>query len=233
MILNYERYLSMVKEGLIRTYNIEKYHTNLEIELNSIGINYNINILNKFIYELEILNVSELTNNILNHIIEINQNLLGYYPSYIWVKNNGMINSFKFDIKYLNIKYDYIRIRFESKYEDGVFKNDIEIPEIAYHLSPVKNREKILKNGLCPKSFNRKTLHPERVYLFYDLNDLSNLLTSLKLNDKLKGVNYLYTLYKIDMNKDIIIHTDPNFTNGFYTTDNISPYNIKIIKDNL
>ena len=37
-----------------------------------------------------------------------------------------------------------------------------------------KNKEKISKNGLSPKSFNRKTVHTERIYLFDDLNNLKD-----------------------------------------------------------
>lgn len=233
MILNYNTYVNFIKEGLISTHNIEKYYDSLDIELSSIGVKSNINILSKFIYDLEILNVSELNNDILKYIININQNLLGYYPSYIWLKNDVGWNGFKFDIKYLQSKYLLIKIRFEAKYEDGAYKNNLQVPEIAYHLSPTNKKDKILKNGLCPKSYNKKTNHPDRVYLFDKLVDLDNILNSFKFNDKKDKLNTKYTLYEIEMNDKMIIHTDPNFKNGFYTTDNISPYKMKIIKDNL
>lgn len=230
MILNYKKYITLIKEGLIQTHNIEKYYGSLDIELNSIGVSSKINIISKFLYELEILNSDKITNEKLKQVIDINQNLLGYYPSYIWVKNSFGINGFKFDEKYVDNKYLNIKIRFESKYEDGAFRNNLIVPPISYHLSPIKNKDKILKNGLCPKSFNRKSNHPERVYLFDDLNNLNTLLTSLKSNDV---IHTFYTLYEIDMNNDMIIHTDPNYKYGYYTTDNISPYDIKIINDNL
>lgn len=223
-------YIKFIYEGLIITHNIEKYYNSLDIELSSIGVKSSINILSKFLYDLEIINNQELSNNILDQIININQNLLGYFPSYIWVKNDFGWNSYKFDKKYLNPKYISIKIRFESKYDDGLYKNDIDVPEIAYHISPCKNKEKISKNGLSPKSFNRKTVHTERIYLFDDLNNLTNLLKSMKLNDNLNNINQNYTLYQIEMNDKMIIHTDPNYKYGFYTYDNISPYKIKILK---
>lgn len=38
----------------------------------------------------------------------------------------------------------------------------------------------------------------------------------------------------INTSKDsIIIHTDPNYYDEFFTYDNIAPYNIKILKENL
>jgi len=41
-----------------------------------------------------------------------------------------------------------------------------------------------------------------------------------------------YILYKVKLSDRNIIHTDPNYINGFYTTDNISPFDIEIIKIN-
>lgn len=229
MIYNYKTYIQSIKEGLIFTHNIEKHYGSLEIELSSVGVKFNINIKSKFIYDLEILNLNELSNELLKYVIDINQNLLGYYPSYIWVSNKFGKNGFIFNDKYLSNEFLNMKIRFESKYEDGLYKNDLDIPEYAYHLSPENKKEKILKNGLCPKSYNRKTKYPDRLYLFYDLNDYENLLKGLVFNDNIKGKITAYNLYKVKMNKNMIIHSDPNYDKGFYTYDNISPKNIELL----
>ncbi len=228
MIYNYNNYIELIKEGLISTHNIQKYYGSLEIQLKSIGVNVEINIISKFIYDLKILNTNKLSNEKLEHIININQNLLGYYPSYMWIENDFGKNSFPFDKKYLSNKSLSITIRFESKYDDNLYKNDIDIPEFAFHLSPEKNKNKIIKNGLYPKSYNRKTKHPDRIYFFYDINDYEFILKDLKFNDNIK-----YILYKVKLSDNNIIHTDPNYLKGFYTYDNISPLNIEIIKENL
>ena len=58
MITNYKDYLSLIKEGLIRTHSIIKYSNTLETELNSF-INekdYQLSINSKFKFTLEILN---------------------------------------------------------------------------------------------------------------------------------------------------------------------------------
>jgi len=225
-----KKYIEHIKEGLIKTYNIEKYYNSLDIELSSIGVKSKINIISKFIYDLEISNPQELSNDKLKYIIDINKNLLGYYPSYIWIENNIGINGFKFNNKYLSNKYLNIKIRFESKYEDGLYKNDLEVPKISYHLSPSKNRNKILDIGLYPKSGNRKTFHMDRIYLFYNLDDYKRLLKLLKMIDK---INSKYDLYEISLTDKNIIHSDPNYINGFYTYDNISPINITILKQDL
>jgi len=230
MIYDYKEYVKLIKEGLISTHNIEKYSGSLDIQLNSVGVEHNINILSKFIYDLEILNPTELSNEQLKYVIDINQNLLGYFPSYIWVENENRKNGFIFDEKYLSNSFLNIKIRFESKYEDGLYKNDLEIPDYSYHISPDNKKDKISKDGLCPKSYNRKTKHPERIYLFYDIEDYDFLLKGLIFNDQLKGLNREYNLYKVRMNKKMIIHTDPNYNRGFYTYDNISPKDIELIK---
>jgi CheY-like chemotaxis protein len=147
MIYDYKKYLKLIKEGIIFTHNIEKYQNNLDIQLSSIGVKHKINIISKFIYDLDILNSKELSNDVLKYAININQNLLGYYPSYIWIVNEIGKNGFVFDERYLSNEFLNITIRFESKYEDGLYKNDLEIPEYAYHLSPKNKRDKILKNG--------------------------------------------------------------------------------------
>ena len=232
-MINYKKYIKLIKEGLLYTHNIQKYYGSLDIELNGIGVKHNINIISKFLYELEILNSNELSNDILKFVVNLNQNLLGYIPSYIWVENDFGINSFNFDKKYLSNKYKNIKIRFEAKYEDGLYKNDLDVPSIAYHLSPNSHKVKIMTNGLYPKSKNRKSYYSERIYLFYNLDDYKFLLKSLKFNDKINNINTNYILYKIKMNDNMIIHTDPNYDKGFYTYDNISPNDIEIVKENL
>ena len=88
MILNYKDYIQLIKEGLISTHNIEKYSGNLEIELNSVGVKYKLNIISKLVYELEILDSNKLSDDVLEYVVNINQNLLGYYPAYISTGNH-------------------------------------------------------------------------------------------------------------------------------------------------
>ena len=165
-------------------------------------------------------------------IISINNNL-GYYPSYVWVKNDLGWNSFKFDMEYLSSKYKSIKIRFEAKYEDGLYKNDLEVPNKSYHLTDQRNKEKILEKGLCPKSNNRVSFHKDRIYMFYNENDYKQLLNNLKANDNKNNLSKQYMLLEISLKDEYIIHTDPNYNNGFFTYENIPPNNIKIIKEDL
>jgi len=230
MIETYNEYVELIKEGLIRTHNIITYEGSLERELYLIGIKFEIKIYNKLKFDLSLYKTNIIDNDYLEYIVNYIEKQLGYYPSYITVENNIGKNGFKFDKKYLSNKYKSIKINFEAKYDDGFYKNIIKVPKIAYHLSPVDNEDKINKNGLCVKAYNRKGEHPERIYLFADINEYDDLLNSLKIDDKLKGINKNYNLYEVEMSDKNIIHTDPNYSNGFYTYDSFNPKFLKIIK---
>lgn len=236
-------YNELIKEGLIRTWNIYKYENNLRMELFNIGLKFDINIINKFTYEIEIYNIKWLNNdNVLNQFLAININTLGYYPSFFFtILKNGMRKSFKYDKKIFidNLKInniDKIKIIFNSKYEDGYYTNDLTVPDILYHVSPTTNRNKILTNGLYPKTNKRKENHPERIYFAYKFDDCEKLIDNFKINDIISNkIDMKYDLYEINSKGlNIIIHTDPNFFDkGCYTYDNISPNIIKLIKTNI
>ena len=230
MIANYKEYFSLVKEGLIRTHNIIDNQDILDIQFGSANLKFNLKIKDKFEFTIEFFNIDKIKQHILDGILPIINNL-GYFPSYIWVTNKkNMLNSFKFDEKYISNKYKNIKIRFESKYDDGAYSNDLKVPTIAYHLTKQRFKEKIIKNGLYPKSLNRKTIHLDRIYMFKYLQQYNDLLKVLKISDVDEED---YMLLEIKLSNKNIIHTDPNYSDGFYTTDNIPFSDIKILKENL
>jgi len=240
-MINYNDFVNQIKEGLIYTHNILKHKINLNIQLDSIGLEYKIEIINKLTFNIIIFNLEYFKkNDLYNVFFDTIINLYGYFPTYFVVKRkNDMENRFIFDeIKFkenLSNFTDYITVRFEAKYEDGERKNDLQIPEKLYHISPSIFYDKILNNGLEPKSNNRITNHTPRIYLFYFLNDKDILLKRFKKNDILKlGKERKYNIYEIETTKiNIIIHSDPNFENGCYTYDNIHPDDIKLLENNI
>jgi len=239
LITNYSEYLSCIKEGLITTYNIYRYSDNLHIQLDSCGIENSIEIIDQYSYFVIIDNPDCLLDSDAQvSLISLN-NLLGYFPSHMILYKEDSENNYLFDMKHLLEKLKIlnivrIKIKFEGKYEDGLYKNNIIIPTICYHLSPVDNENDITKNGLILKSKNRKSNHPDRIYLFDKYNDYNIILATLKRNDNKKlGYKRQYDLYQINMNDKMILHTDPNFKKGFYTYDSINPKDIKIILNNI
>ena len=231
LITTYEDFITVIKEGLITTHNITKYSRILTDYLDNLNINHKINILDKLKFYLEV-NINDITTlECINH----QAYTLGYFPSeYKLTLKSGLSNKFKeIDIDNLqNVKI--IEITYEAKYDDGLHKNDVICPPKLYHLTYDDNYQSISNKELYPKSKNRLSIHPERIYLFDDINNSNVLLNNLKISDRLKGINKTYSLLEIDSSNDkLILHTDPNYRLGYFTYDNISPILIKRINNNL
>lgn len=234
-MLKFDEYIKQFNEGLIKTHDINKTIQSLKTIFNKLNIDYDIIKTSIFSYNIEIFNVNKLTNNNLKEIVDINNNLFGYYPSYIYIVNNiGQTHSYKYDKKYLKNTYQTIKIIFEAKFEKDLYNKEQNNLNIVYHLTLQKLKHKILKNGLIPKSNNRKTVHPDRIYFFKNINNYVNLLSNLKNNDimnKLKTEQYM--LLEISLTPDITTHIDSNYIDGLFTYDNINPNNIKILKEHI
>jgi hypothetical protein len=225
--MKYIEFVKQLKEGLITTHDINKYSHIITNYLYKIGIKYDIDIINKFQFKLTIeTNDFELIE-VTNHY----SYTLGYFPSFYWIiLENDMKNGFK-EISNLSDNTKSVTILYEAKYEDGLYTNNIICPDKLYHLTFQDNKESILQKGIYPKTKNRKSIHPERIYLFDNKDNYDVLLKNLKFVDK---ENKKYMLLEIDCSNDeLILHTDPNYLIGYYTYDNINPNNLKILKENL
>lgn len=216
-IYNYNDFIESIKEGLIYTNNIEKYKSSIINSLTPLGFIFTINIIDKFKFDISVENI-ELDINLFISIV----NNYGYYPSsFILYLKNGMYNQYKYKLDDLkskinefNLTKDYLIIRFESKYNDGLYKSDLDVPDYLYHITRDINITNIMKNGLIPKSRSRLSTHPDRIHFCYELND--------KMSDQ----DFNYSVIKVnceDLKDKIILHTDPNFIDTCFTYDNIDP----------
>jgi len=233
----FTQFIKLITEGLIKTHNILKYSNTLEMNLKGIGYDVNINVIDKYKYSVIVFNPKWFltTDKIFDLFFKFNENM-GYFPTNYKEFRNDRYNLFKFgeqDIKLNLNNISKIEFFFESKYELNNYTNTIVVPNIAYHLSPNKNDKRIKDYGLTPKSGNRKTFHPDRIYFFYNMNDYLNLLDQLKANDFSNSIKQKYNLYEINFTGDEIIHTDPNYSKGFFTYDNIHPNDVKTLMTNL
>lgn len=136
---------------------------------------------------------------------------LGYFISKLTINGKEWIKEF-------DEKTKPIAFILEAKYD-----LEVSIPDKLYHCSPLKYRDKILKIGLVPKSKNKLSNHPDRIYLANDINIV------IKFGEYLEDE---FCIYEIDGNCLSKLYSDVNFRKkGFYTFDNIKPQYIKIIKE--
>jgi len=115
----------------------------------------------------------------------------------------------------------YLNKRFDS--ESGY------IPEFLFHVTENKYLEKIIKQGIINKSKKYIENHPERIYLFSNLEDCYDYIDFKEL--------FNFAILKIDVKtlKNIKLYDDPKYQptiNAYYTYDNIPPFSIEIIKQN-
>ena len=92
-------------------------------------------------------------------------------------------------------------------------------------------KDKILKNGLCPKSKNKIGTHDNRIYVCVDPKHCYDLIEIFKfINHDIKNVDKKWIIYKIDTDRlDINLYDDPNFKDkGFYLLNNVPPESITI-----
>lgn len=145
---------------------------------------------------------------------------LGYFISKITINGQEWIKEYEGISKpvafIIEAKYDY----------------EVEIPEILYHTSPIKFKDKILKFGLSPRSGNKISNHPERIYLTDDINKAINFGNYLKDNENNKWYKNGYCIYSVKGKGLSKLYSDVNFREGgYYTMNNIKPENIKVVKE--
>lgn len=139
----------------------------------------------------------------------------------------------------------FIKLTYEKTYQEEVER----IPQSLYHLTPAERVPKILKNGLVPRSENKISNHPERIYFWYHLPrslfEISAFADELWLGTKGfepgdgRGKKYLesherdvaYSVLRIDTRRcgnDFKIFGDPNMYSGVWTNENIPPQAISV-----
>lgn len=198
-----------IVEGLIHTHHIKKSSDilkrrfpELKIEIENDG-------------EIFIQNM----NGKLSKYLPIITNL-GYFISKITTNGQDWEIDYNDDsipiALYLEPKYDYL----------------VDIPTILYHTSPLKFKDKISKYGLSPRSGNKISKHPERIYLTDDINNAILFGEYLKTEEKNQWYINGYCVYSIDGSYLTKLYSDINFREGgYYTMNNISPIGIKLIKE--
>lgn len=203
---------AIMYEGLIFTHPLFKSFNIIKREGYKIKVSKDSNTFNvKFLGDKKLWNdLLKLTNN------------LGWFPSYIWY-GNKKYKYLKRLVDNLLIKNIFFVIRFEAKYDIEID----EIPKKLYHITPKVYLDKILKIGLTPKSKQKLSYHPDRIYLSESIKEIIKLSKKLKIMSGHK--EYILLEIDQDLSEHLKLFKDPNFNYGFYTLNNISPASIKVI----
>lgn len=96
-----------------------------------------------------------------------------------------------------------------------------------YHISPIANKDSILKNGLIPSSKNNRFDYTPRIYLLKPIlsdDKLRWIATELYSADNSSNNNGTYCLFLIVVNKipqDVDFFFGPRYENGIYTKQSI------------
>lgn len=227
-ILKYNEYISKIYESSndddlnIYNYSKEVY----EGILWTIEVNKAIDIIKRKFQELHLVKIEDLTSIYIEGSFEALSkyvplfNNLGYFVSKYTTDNDF------WDHKIVNEKDKPLALYLEPKFDAEI----VNIPKVLYHATYYKKKNKILKGGLFPKSNNKKSMHPDRIYITDDIDVAKHFGAFLFKDSTYKDP---YIIFKIDTTKvdNMIMFRDVNLeANGFYTVTNIKPEALSIIQ---
>lgn len=239
-------YYNFINESLIKTYEYDK----LINKILSLLIDYKNNVD----YQYDCNNFQNSNTKIIQFIF-----LEDVYNK-IENKLNNIINFYGFFISQLIKEDNNVYIQIEPKYieeaTDFIYNN---CKGILYHITIENLYNKIKNNGLIPKSLNKKSYHPERIYFYFSENNISLQQFKIQANNLFKNYkgyflpylnNYIIDnklnvlILKIDLNKykqltylnnreseklHYRFFYDPNHPQAVFTYDSIHPACVDIL----
>jgi hypothetical protein len=234
-LLDYSEFLS---EGLISTYPISIYQDTLLNNLsflNDKDISYHISIN----YNNETFNI-KLSKIFFDDVIPINSicNNLGYFITKFKIYRNNKENIIKYNSS--TFEYDIQNNDGLILYYESKFDTQANVPNKIYHTTNVKNIEKILKNGLYPKSTSKLEYHYERIYFYENVQQCIGIIKKLIAFDNTNTTLIKdYLILEIDTTNFNQMEINGNISNvkfyldskssGFYTYHNISKNRLKLM----
>jgi len=234
MVNNMYGFLELLKERKLNDFNYDLLNEGL---IMSVEYDIFINKMNDVLRKYDINGLCDLYIGKDRVILRINENDIhkrkSFYEQFTNLLNQTgyYVSNYKIDNKIYNQDVDiltfinninfilYLNKRFDS--ETGY------IPEFLFHVTESKYFEKIMKRGLINKSKKYIENHPERIYLFDNLDDCYDYIDFKELLD--------FIIFKIDAKtlKNIKLYKDPKYQPtimAYYTYDNIPPYSIEKVK---
>lgn len=207
-----------IYEGLIYSHdpsNIFRGLKNLGYKQEQIGLEDSVN--GKVFIIAFFLDKNYLDN--FNKLSKFMENVCGWKLSNVKDQNG---KSFGKKVNFLNSNNQHIWLQYEPKFDVEIPKD--KFPNKVYHITPVNKLNKILKIGLSPKTKNNLFSYSERVYLSNNVESLLNLAKLFVKGDDKKEKEFVILEISIKlMYLRQRLFKDPNFKNGYYTLENISP----------
>ena len=230
--VNFEKNGELLREGLIKSYGADYVISNLKkvFDLTSKFENYKKNNSKGYIAtdsstlrfdrkdkETSVIELIIPNNKTQIERIEKFLNVCGWY-----VASND-IDQY--------CKNGFVHLVFEKKYQKPLKNNKIEVPNIIYHITQKAYLPKIKEKGLVPKSGNKISKHPERIYFLTDKlpeTDLSVFSKQFFIHTNSdEYIEYnkmvLLTIDVSSIRNTINFYSDPNADGCVYCYDNIPP----------
>lgn len=207
-----------INEGLIRSVDPAITLSKMPILLSSKNINSEIEITANGQIFIVLKNIDKLG---INFLFSLLSNF-GYFVSEMLISgvmrkfNKEEIDSLLYVKKNINLT-----IYIEPHYDLQI----INLPDVLYHATSTLYVDKILKNGLSPKSKEKIASHPPRIYLCDNLN--KTIAIGKLLRSGTSNFNIQWVILEINSKKisDFKIYEDPNYkdSGGCYTLNYIPP----------
>jgi hypothetical protein len=233
MALKFDEYLEKINEGLIKSYDIDFTIDKMKQNLNILNVPFEVEKNPNNTIKLNLFKFNKiLINEVFSLLNTTMTNLLGWFPSYMFLTTtSGINNQMNYDEKYLKRSCEYldkVSIIYESKFDEIV-----NLPKKLYHISIQEYENKILSIGICPRTKNKLSSHGDRIYVCEKLEDCIELIPKMKFyfynkqNTDTKWIIYEITTTGLNLK----LYKDPNYMDkGFYLLGNVPPNNIKTIK---
>ena len=219
-------------EGLIKSYpvgaTVKKIKTDIPDSIIKIDKSNDTNKIIVYLNESGYEGSIDLLKNILQ--------VYGWKITYPKV-NGSLVYEEINNILYVKFLIDAI---FDINDSESIYNgNGNKKPTKLYHITPLVNIHKIMRNGLSPKTNSKIEYHPERIYFLKNISDdnqIKNFISKLFITNK-NSVEYKdkYIILEIDLNNvnqdlKIQFYKDPNMKDAVFTMENINPNMIKLLK---
>jgi hypothetical protein len=154
-------------------------------------------------------------------------NLANYYTSF-YITDGKLVKYGLSLASFFNMKSS-ITFCFNKRYDFS----DSGIKSKLYHITDSDLEDKIIKQGLVPKSKRMIDNHPERIYLFDSKRNVRYFIEQKQNELKRNGENFKPMVLQIDVPlvDKLKLYVDPKYygASAFYTYDNISPVAISVV----